>query len=892
MCARIEIFISTSEVCMKRVVELFTCVFFLCGALASAQRLPELAVPENYQLNFTPNFNTDRFAAEETIRVRVLKPTSQIVLNSTEIEFQQATLTAGGVTQTATVSLDAEKEMATLAFEKQIAPGPATLHIKFNGILNSELRGFYLGRDKEGRKYAVTQFEATDARRAFPSFDEPAYKATFDVTMIVDKGLSAISNGRVISDKPGPEKDQHTVKFATTAKMSSYLVAMAVGNFEFVEGSADGIPIRVWGPPGSKEYSGYALEVAEQCMKYYDKYFGIKYPFEKLDMIGLPDFAAGAMENTGFITYREVILQIDDKKASVGLHKEVALVIAHEMAHQWFGDLVTMQWWDDIWLNEGFATWMEGKAVGAWKPEWHMDLDDTEGTVQALSVDALKNTRPIHQAADTPSQIQELFDGIAYGKTAAVLRMLEAYLGEESFRQGVDAYLKQHEYANATAGDFWKTLATVSKKPVDQVMPTFVNQPGAPMVSVQATCNGSSAEAKLSQKRYFYDRNLFDQGNEELWQIPVCMKEGVANSAGKTECALLKQREQSFHLNSCGPWVMVNAGGRGYYRSGYSADSVRAMSRDLERELTPAERIILLSDSWAAVRVGQQQIGDYLALAEGVRSDRTRAVVEEMTGQLAYISDYLVTEADREAYERWVQKLLTPAARELGWAPKPGESDETKELRARVMFALGYAGRDPEVLAESRKLTDAALENSSAVDRTMAFTAFRLAALSGDSTLYDRVYAKLENRNATAEEYYLYFQTLSEFRDPKLLERTLDLAVSPTVRSQDSLGLISAVMENPAGERTAWDFVRAHWSDIEKVGGGFTSGEVVASTSAFCDAGLRDEVQDFFATHHVPTAERRLKQAVERMNYCVDLKAQQTPQLASWLQGHGGSAGR
>ena len=878
---------------MKRLLSSLTFIFTLSATMALAQRLPDLASPENYQLSFTPNFGTDTFSGDETIRMRVLKPTAQIVLNSADIEFQSATMTSGGATQTAKVTLDKDKEMATLAFDKEIPAGTASLHIQYTGILNSELRGFYLGKDKEGRKYAVTQFEATDARRAFPSFDEPAYKATFDVTVTADKGLSALSNGRVLSDKSGPGADQHTVKFATSAKMSSYLVALAVGNFEYVEGSADGIPIRVWGPPGSKPYSGYAVEVAEQCMKYYNKYFGIKYPFEKLDMIGLPDFAAGAMENTGLITYREVILQLDDKNASVGLHKEVALVIAHEMAHQWFGDLVTMKWWDDIWLNEGFATWMESKAVAAWKPEWHLDLDDVEGTVQALNVDSLKNTRPIHQAAETPGEIQELFDGIAYGKTAAVLRMLEAYLGPESFRQGVDAYLKQHEYANATAGDFWSTLATVSKKPVDQVMPTFVNQGGAPMVSTQTQCASGAESVTLAQKRYFYDRSLFEQGNDQLWQVPVCMKEGQADGAGKVKCVVLKQRLETFKLDGCGPWVMVNAGGNGYYRSGYAGDAVRAMSHDLEKDLTPAERIVLLSDSWAAVRVGEQQIGDYLALAEGLKTDRTRAVLEALTVQLDYIGEKLVTDADRASYEHWVRRLLAPAAQELGWQAKPGESDETKELRARVIYTLGHAGSDPGVLTEARKLSEQALENPAAVDHTIAFTVFRLAAMNGDASLYDRILAKLNSKEATPEEYYLYFQTLAEFRDPALLQRTLDLAVSPAVRSQDSLGLIAAVMQNPAGTRLAWDFVRAHWGDIEKVGGGFTSGEVVASTSAFCDAGLRDEVQDFFATHKVPTAERRLKQAIERMNYCVDLKARQTPQLSSWLEQHAtGPAGQ
>ena len=872
---------------MKRILLSIACVV-MAANFAAAQRLPESAVPENYKLSFAPDFSKDNFAGEETIQIRVLKATTQIALNSAQIDFQSATISSAGTTQTAKVTLDKEKEMATLAFDKPIAAGPATIHIQYVGVLNDELRGLYLGKDHEGRKYAVTQFEATDARRAFPSFDEPDYKATFDVTVIADKGLLAISNGKVLSDTPGPGDAKHTVKFATTAKMSSYLVALAVGQFEYVEGQADGIPIRVWGPPGAKQNATYALEVAEQCMKYYNHYFGIKYPFEKLDMIGLPDFAAGAMENTGLITYREVILLLDDKKASVGLHQTVATVIAHEMAHQWFGDLVTMKWWDDIWLNEGFATWMENKAVAAWKPEWHMELDDVQQTTGTLGVDALQNTRPIHQAAETPAQIQELFDGIAYGKAASVLRMVEAYLGPETFRAGVDQYLKRHAYGNATADDFWKTLAEVSKKPVDQVMPTFVKQPGAPMVSVATRCKGGAESVTLSQKRYFYDRSLFDRGNDELWQVPVCLK----GENGAQKCVLLTKKEQAFSLPACGSWVMANAGANGYYRTGYSSDAIGNMSHSAEKDLTPAERIMLLSDSWASVRVGEQKIGDYLALAEALQSDRTRAVLEQMAVQVTYIGDYLVTDNDREAYEQWVRRLFSPIAKELGWSPKPGENDETKSLRARIMSVLGHAGRDPEVIAEARKLTEQALRDPATIDHTIALTAFRLAGENGDSALYNELMNHLQQKGGSLEDYYIYFQAIARFRDPKLLQRTLDFAVSPSVRTQDSLGLISAVMQNPAGTRVAWDFVRSHWTDIAKVGGGFTSGEVVGATSVICDSGMRDEVQDFFATHKVATAERTLKQSLERINYCVDLKSHQTSQLASWLEQKGASPGQ
>src|SRR5208282_542869 len=507
---------------MKRIL---AGIFFivLTFSLANAQRLPEIARPENYKLTFTPDLDKAKFEGDETIAIRVLNAASDITLNAGDIDFHYATITSGGSTQKAKVTPDKEKEMVVLTVEKALAAGPATIHITYAGILNSEMRGLYLGKDDQGRKYAASQFESTDARRAFPSFDEPDYKATFDITAVADKAHVAISNQKVLSDTAGPG-DKHTVRFATTAKMSSYLAALVVGNFEYVEGEADGIPIRVYATSGKKDTGMFALEVASDVLRYYDKYFGIKYPYGKLDLVGLPDFSAGAMENTGCITFREVLLQVDGKQGSVDLRKTVASVIAHEMAHQWFGDLVTMKWWDDIWLNEGFATWMSSKPIQAWKPEWNFNLDDVIDAGGTMNTDSLANTRPIHQAAETPGEIQELFDGIAYGKAAAVLRMLEAYLGEDTFRAGVNSYISQHQYANATADDFWGAQARTSKKPVDKIMPTFVKQPGLPIVNVKAQCAADSTKVTLDQKRYYSDRAKFEAPSDQLWQIPVCLK--------------------------------------------------------------------------------------------------------------------------------------------------------------------------------------------------------------------------------------------------------------------------------------------------------------------------------------------------------------------------------
>ncbi|MFY9559164.1 MAG: M1 family metallopeptidase [Terriglobales bacterium] len=866
---------------MKRFV-LFCVV--VSSLLSFAQRLPVLARPVNYKLTFAPDFGKNIFAGQETISVQVLKPTSQVVLNAVEIDFLSASITSGGVTREARVTIDKDKQMATLAVEKALAAGPATIQIHYNGLLNDQLRGFYLGKDEQGRKYAVTQFESTDARRAFPSFDEPAYKATFDITVIADKPHVAISNAKVLSDTPGPAAGKHTVKFATSAKMSSYLVAIAVGQFEALEGEADGIPIRVWGTPGKKQLGGFALESAKFFMHYFNQYFGIKYPFEKLDLIGLPDFAAGAMENTGCITFREVVLLIDDKRASIRLKREVADVLSHEMAHMWFGDLVTMQWWDDIWLNEGFATWMSAKPVAAWKPEWHVELETVGDTVRSLGVDSLQHTRPIQQAAETPAQIQELFDGIAYGKTAAVLRMLEAYLGPESFRAGVNQYLKKHAYGNATATDFWTTLAKVSGKPVDRVMPTFVQQAGVPFVAVRAACTGGSTEVTLRQQRYLFDRELFNRGeSKELWQVPVCLKEG---GAAQRTCRLLTEKEAHFQLPGCGNWTLANAGAEGFYRSGYEAANVRAIAQDLEKGLTPAERIMLLGDVWAAVRVGRQPVTDYLALAEGLQNETNRPVMSQVLSQLEYIGHYLTSESDQPQYSAWVRQLLAPSIRRLGFEPKPGESEEDQQLRARVLQAAGGAGRDPEVLAWARKWTEQALQSNGALDNTIADTAFSLAARDGDSALYDRLVEK-QKQAKTPEDFYVYLSALNSFNDPKLIERSLERALSPEVRSQDSVFVISEIMDHPAGGQLAWDFMKSHWGEIEKIGGGFAGAELVDGASTFCSAEHRDQVQEFFSTHKVASAERGLQQSLERISYCADLKSQQGgPRLAQWLNDH------
>ena len=544
---------------------LFAAITIAATLTSQAQRLPSSVRPQHYSLALTPDLKAATFTGSEDIDVTLAEPTTNITLNAHDLTFQSVKIEAGGKGQTATVSLDNEKQQVTFTVPNQVPAGKATLKIQYTGILNGELRGFYLSKTAK-RNYAVTQFESTDARRAFPSFDEPAFKATFDISLIIDKGDTAISNGPIVSDKPGPAADKHTLKFLTTPKMSTYLVAFLVGDFQCSSGEQDGVAIRTCATPDKVALTTYGVDVAKYVLHYYNTYFGIPYPLKKLDLIGLPDFEAGAMENFGAITYRETALLIDPKTASINAKTGVALVIAHEMAHQWFGDLVTMQWWDNIWLNEGFATWMENKPVEAMHPEWNIDQEVASGMDGTLNLDAQPTTRAIRARAETPAEIEQMFDGISYGKASDVLLSVENYVGPETFRKGVHDYLEAHLYGNATAEDFWNAQTTTSHKPVDKIMESLVAQAGVPLLTFGQPANG---KVTVSQKRFYVSPSVQPDADQK-WTLPVCFKTGEH----KQDCQLLTPETTSLAVPNA-PLFFTNASGNGYYRTAYTACRLR-----------------------------------------------------------------------------------------------------------------------------------------------------------------------------------------------------------------------------------------------------------------------------------------------------------------------------
>lgn len=854
--------------------------------------LPETARPSKYRIKLQPDLKNFTFDGEQSVDLLILEATSTIVLNSIDLEISNTTLHANGTTLTSkSVTIDKDAETATLDFGETIQPGDARLEMVFTGGLNDKLMGFYrseyTSQDGETRYLATTQFEPTDARRAFPCWDEPAKKATFEVTLVFSDEYQAVSNTPVVEEAvPGP--GLKSVRFAETPIMSTYLLVFIVGNLTSIEErAAGGTTVGVWTTPGKEDQASFALDTSVKLLSYFNEYFGIPYPLPKLDHIAIPDFAAGAMENWGAVTYRETALLVDPDNSSAGTRQRVAEVIAHEMAHMWFGDLVTMEWWDDLWLNESFASWMGNKAVDWLFPEWEMWTQFVNmDTNRALSLDGLKNSHPIEQAVKNPAEVSQLFDAISYSKGASVIRMLENFLGEESFRKGLNRYLSSHMYDNARTEDLWSALETESGRPVTAIMDSWVKQMGYPVLQVESDRTGGQTTLSVTQERFVYDRFLGDgepdsDSDNEVWRVPVSASQGSEESA----VTVMDGRQTQIDVPGSGDgWVKLNPLQTGFFRVNYSTEDWQRLVPAIESlELHATDRLGVQNDAYALSRAGLLPVTQFLSLAQAYKNEGDASVWSDLASNLRDIEQLISDEAIHPAYQGFAREIFGPAARKIGWEPKSGEGHLDALLRSTVLSQAG-SYHDPDVTAQASERFQKYLQDRDTLAPNLRGVVFALAAQSGGKDVYDQIWG-LEGETDLAEEKIRLLMSLTRFQQPELLNSTLADSLSAKVRSQDSITLVAGVAANPKGRDLAWEFVKDNWAEFDRRygGGGFGLMRLVSICSHFNSQEKADEVDSFFAEHPAPAAERTIRQALERVRLNIKWLEQNRQELTDWF---------
>jgi puromycin-sensitive aminopeptidase len=674
-------------------------------------RLPRTVTPSRYAITLEPDLGEARFSGREIVEIEVAEAVEEIVLNSIELEIDEAWVeTPDGARIDATVGYDEATERATLALTSPLPAGPATLHTSFRGILNDKLHGFYrstfTGQDGASHVIATTQFEATDARRAFPCWDEPEAKASFEITLVVDEGLTALSNAAEVSRTP-TDDGRLEIRFAETMRMSTYLVAFIVGPLEVTDPvDVDGTPLRVAHPLGKAALASFALESGAFALRYFQDYFGLPYPGDKLDLVAVPDFAFGAMENLGCVTFRETALLVDLERATQPEVLRVADVIHHEIAHMWFGDLVTMKWWNGIWLNEAFATFMEMKCTDAFRPEWDRWTEFGISRSAAYDTDSLASTRPVEFEVVSPAEAEGMFDILTYEKGAAVVRMLEQYLGEDPFRAGIRRYMADHQYGNTETTDLWDAIEAATGEPVRQIMDSWIFQGGHPVVSVSLVDDGRTVRLRQEPQRY---RTGDDEPQplDQRWSIPVLLRSG-RGGAIEDHRLLLTEDESTVRLDGPADWVVVNSGGHGFYRVRYAPELVTALAASRDIELGAVERYGLVDDAWASLLAGTIGTPEFLALVRSFAEENDLSVWQRIIGCLTAL-DRIVPEDDRDDLRAFVRALLGPALRKLG-DRRADEPDRTSALRAALFEALGTTGADEQVRARARTVLESGWE--------------------------------------------------------------------------------------------------------------------------------------------------------------------------------------
>ncbi|MCC2641208.1 MAG: putative Peptidase rane alanine aminopeptidase [Nitrospira sp.] len=803
----------------------------------------------------------------------VVEPTESIVMNATELEVSSALLSGEErAPLTGTVQMDEELQRCRITFPSTILPGEWKLALAFRGTLNDKLRGFYRSSYKDERgithQLAATQFEATDARRAFPCWDEPQFKSIFAVTLVIDPAMTAISNSRIVDDRQ--ESGKRVLRFAESMKMSTYLVAFIVGRLESTAPIMAGqTPVRLWSVPGKQHLTPFGHDIAVYSLNFLAEYYGIPYPGDKLDLIAIPDFASGAMENLGAITFRETALLLDQRTATHGEQGRIADVVAHENAHMWFGDLVTMAWWNGLWLNEAFATFMEMLVVDAWKPEWERWTAFGVSRAAALSVDGLISTRPIEFPVRAPKEAEAMFDVLTYEKGASVLRMLEQHIGPTVFRDGVRHYLTTHAYGNAETTDLWASLGHAAKQDVPALMNEWVFSPGYPLISLRIDLPST---LMLAQRRFTYAQDnptISAEAGKQSWTIPIQLRI-VTPRGSETQRVLLNDKENRIPLPQDWTSVLANEGGHGFYRVQYSQDLLTRLEQAGLHNLAAVERFNLLNDTWASTIGGMVQPRQYLALTQHFRGEQDPRVWAVLLGSFSTMN-HLLPEEDRPLLASFVRDRVGPAFRDLGWDVRADERDLVKELRGDIIRALGTLGRDQEVQAKALEKYAALQQQTKQVDANVIPALVSILAFTGDQNRYDEFLDRFHKATTPQEERRFLF-SLAAFRNPELLERTLANTLTDEIRTQDAPFLVSALLHNVYIREKAWEFVKANWERMDQLFPKSGLRRMCGGIVGLSTPELERDVRAFFTSRQIDLGGKTLEQYLEQLHIAVTFR--------------------
>ncbi|MGC4252061.1 MAG: M1 family metallopeptidase [Sphingobium sp.] len=843
-------------------------------------QLPRGAAPGHYAITVTPDAKNLTFTGKARIDVTVSQAMPALVLNAADLNFGAVTLTpARGKAVKGTAKVDAAAQTVTLDFGKPVAPGSYTLDIAYDGVIATQANGLfaldYTDNAGQAKRALFTQFEAPDARRFVPSWDEPSYKATFDLTAIVPTGEMAVGNMPVKDSKDlGNGKTQ--VTFGTTPKMSSYLLFFGLGELDRATKMAGATEVGVITGKGNTGKAQLALDASAAILPWYNDYFGVPYPLPKLDNVAGPGQSQffSAMENWGAIFTFERALLVDPRFTTEAQKRRIYETVAHEMAHQWFGDLVTMAWWDDLWLNEGFASWMATKVTDKLQPEWEMLLNRVDGRERAMGLDALATTHPVVQKIATVEQVNQAFDAITYEKGEAVITMLEGYAGEDVWREGIRAYMKAHAYGNTVTDDLWKAVEGAGAKGLVSIAHDFTSQPGIPLVTVDsAQCKGGNTVLSLTQSEFSRDRK---DKTPLRWNVPV-----MAQTLGGAAQRMILSGKGEITLPGCGAYV-VNAGQSGYYRSLTPAANVKALAKDFTK-LASIDQVGLLADNWQLGLGGYQPIGLALDLVDAVPATASPAVLAQVPDYLQGAYDMLEGDAAGQAkIAAYASKKLTPALAAIGYDAKPGEGPQVPVLRSSLVSTLGALG-DKAVVAEANRRFAALESDPAALDGPLRNVWLGIIAKNADQARWDRLRAMANGAKTDLDKSQL-FALLGGAKDQKLAGQALDLALTDEPGKTTSAAIIAQVgAEHPM---LAVDYVLAHRQQYEALIDVSARSQALARLGGgSADPAMAAKLDDYATRYLTPESRKVVDRAIAGIKTRIETRTRLKPALQGWFAG-------